>query len=163
MSEQDTLYNVIRDGMHRTVHGSKLKGTDVVTGLADVYEQDTREKLEADVVSILRNAANQTSINTSIGDMLRYTVPGSGAAPWQLEEDACEALASIAERQIAELTAERDELQGAIDAMGNGQMYALYKAKCEECEHLQKVVKIQAESFKGMERELAQARKGVNG
>lgn len=70
---------------------------------------DTREQLEADVASILRNAASHTSINTSIGDMLRYTVPGSGAAPWQLEEDACEALASIVERQIDKLTAERDE------------------------------------------------------
>ena len=34
---------------------------------------------------------------------------------------------------IAELTAERDELQAAIDAMNNGQFYAMYKAKCEEC------------------------------
>ena len=121
----------------------------------DGRDVDTREKLEADVASILRNAASHTSVNTSIGDMLRYTVPGSGAAPWQLEEDACEALASIAERQIAELTAERDELQAAIDAMGNGQMYAMYSEACAERDRLQRVVRTQADSFKALEREIA--------
>lgn len=36
--------------------------------------------------------------------------------------------------EVVRLTAERDDLQAAIDAMGNGQFYAMYKAKCEECE-----------------------------
>lgn len=58
-------------------------------------------------------------------------------------------------RRVAELTAERDELQAAIDAMGNGQFYAMYKAKCDECEQLKKVVRTQAESFKKLECELA--------
>lgn len=35
---------------------------------------------------------------------------------------------------VVRLTAERDELQAAIDAMNNGQFYAMYRAKCEECE-----------------------------
>lgn len=52
------------------------------------------------------------------------------------------------EKQIA-------EMQEAIDAMGNGQFYAMYKAKCEECELLKKVVRTQAESFKKLECELA--------
>ena len=51
--------------------------------------------------------------------------------------------------------AERDELQVAIDAMNNGQFYSMYKAKCEECEQLKKVVRTQAESFKKLECELA--------
>ena len=58
-------------------------------------------------------------------------------------------------RRVAELTAERDELQAAIDAMNNGQFYSMYKAKCEECEQLKKVVRTQAESFKKLECELA--------
>ena len=66
----------------------------------------------------------------------------------------------IAERdelktRVVELTAERDELQAAIDAMNNGQFYSMYKAKCEECEQLKKVVRTQAESFKKLECELA--------
>lgn len=59
------------------------------------------------------------------------------------------------EDDIAELTAERDELQAAIDAMNNGQFYAMYKAKCDECEQLKKVARTQAESFKKLECELA--------
>ena len=58
-------------------------------------------------------------------------------------------------RRVAELTTERDNLQAAIDAMENGQFYAMYKAKCDECEQLKKVVRTQAESFKKLECELA--------
>lgn len=38
--------------------------------------------------------------------------------------------------QFEDLTAERDKLQAAIDAMENGQFYAMYRAKCNECERL---------------------------
>ena len=38
--------------------------------------------------------------------------------------------------KVQEITAERDELQAAIDAMGNGQFYAMYRAKCDECDAL---------------------------
>ena len=37
-----------------------------------------------------------------------------------------------------ELTAERDELQAAIDAIGNGQMYAMYKELRTEVDNLRK-------------------------
>lgn len=135
-------------------------------------EQDTRELLEVDAVSILRNAASHTSTNTSIGDMLRYTVPGSGAAPWQLEEDACEALASIIESQLAKLTEERDELQKRNEQLGYANMWAS-KSEARKIEYidqleaerdeLQKVVRIQAESFRKIEQELKEAKDGVRG
>lgn len=53
MSEQDTLYNVMRDGMqHMTVYGYELKDTDVILGTAhttvtinlDEIEQGTELK-----------------------------------------------------------------------------------------------------------------------
>lgn len=69
--------------------------------------------------------------------------------------DATEEVNRKLNERIAELTAERDELQAAIDAMENGQFYSMYKAKCEECERLKKVARTQAESFKKLECELA--------
>ena len=53
---------------------------------------------EDDAASILRKAAKCTSVNTSIGDVLRYNVPGNGCSAWQTDEDACEALADMVER-----------------------------------------------------------------
>ena len=38
-------------------------------------------------------------------------------------------------RYVDELRVERDELQVAIDAMGNGQFYAMYRKACEERDH----------------------------
>ena len=182
MGEQDTREHMDNGVSVQMCPNDSLQKTENA-----MSEQDTREQLEKDVANILRNAASHTSANTSIGDMLRYTVPGSGAAPWQTAEDACEALASIAERKIDELTAERDELQAAIDAMGNGQFYAMYREVCAErdrlrgelatcqdvnerqdIEHvelkrerdrLQRVVRIQADSFQALERELADLRR----
>lgn len=86
-------------------------------------------------------------------------------------------------RIVAELTAERDNLQAAIDAMENGQFYAMYRRACQErdalkhdrekvwcdcdcCgwqaerEQMQRVIDTQRESFKKMEFELAQAKGG---
>lgn len=176
-------------------------------------EQDTREKLEADVryyaercnTLSRENADLQANVDSLTADAKRWA-------------DAANAQRLVAMEQadrVQELTAERDELQAAIDAMGNGQFYAMYRAKCEECEeavsfakrlenavkdgqpvtlfgvgysptvsmreqeklkkklhrlrrrlakakqqrdYLQKVVKTQAESFKKLEIELAQAR-----
>ena len=71
----------------------------------------------------------------------------------RIDKEAIEAC--IGCNLVDELTAERDKLQAAIDAMGNGQFYSMYKAKCEECERLKKVVRTQAESFKKLECELA--------
>lgn len=70
---------------------------------------------------------------------------------WESERD----YADMCEKHLKELKAERDELQAAIDAMNNRQFYAMYKAKCDECEQLKKVVRTQAESFKKLECELA--------
>lgn len=145
---------------------------EVMDSYRDNKEQDTREKLEADVASILRNAARNTTANTSVGDMLRYTVPGSGAAPWQTAEDACEALASIAEREISELTAElyreRKSREHAYNKLNK--MYAFDGKRVKrineltaEREQLQKVVRIQAESFRKLEQELKEAKDGVRG
>ena len=75
------------------------------------------------------------------------------------------------EDDVAALTAERDELRGAIDAMENGQFYAMYRRACEECDELrreheqerqqmQRVIDTQRESFRKMEFELAQAKGG---
>ena len=90
--------------------------------------------------------------------------------------------------KVQELTAERDELQAAIDAMGNGQFYAMYRRAREErdalaakvdelnahwrksndgwaeanaeaerwrqkCDHMQRVIDTQPDSFLKMERE----------
>ena len=44
------------------------------------------------------------------------------------------------------LKAERDELQAAIDAMGNGQFYAMYRKACEERDHFKDLVRKQSES-----------------
>jgi hypothetical protein len=51
--------------------------------------------------------------------------------------DAANAQRLVAMEQadkVRDLTAERDKLQEAVDAMGSGQFYAMYKTKCEECE-----------------------------
>lgn len=53
---------------------------------------------EDDAVAILRKAAKCTSVNTSVGDVLRYNVPGNEPSAWQTAEDACEALADMVER-----------------------------------------------------------------
>lgn len=67
----------------------------------------------------------------------------------------CRHCTNMVQQDVDKLTAERDELQAAIGAMGNGQFYSMYKAKCEECEQLKKVVRTQADSFKKLEIELA--------
>lgn len=56
---------------------------------------------------------------------------------------------------VCQLEDDNERMRGAIDAMGCGQFYAIYRAKCEECEQLKKVVRTQAESFKKLECELA--------
>ena len=64
--------------------------------LIDLLTDD--EPPVVDAVAILRKAAKCTSVNTSVGDVLRYNVPGNGPSAWQTEEDACEALADMIER-----------------------------------------------------------------
>lgn len=88
--------------------------------------------------------------------------------------DAANAQRLVAMEQadkVQELTVERDELRGAIDAMENGQFYAMYRRACEERdelkrehererEQMQRVIDTQRESFRKMEFELAQAKGG---
>ena len=54
---------------------------------------------------------------------------------------------------IAELTAERDELQAAIDAMGNGQFYAMYEEQRAEVDNLRKRNDNQADTIKRLRAE----------
>lgn len=81
----------------------------------------------------------------------------------------------------AELTAQLDELQAAVDAMGYGQFWAIHREACKErdalrhhkekvwcdcdcCgwqaerERMQRVIRTQAESFRKLEAELAKGR-----
>lgn len=98
--------------------------------LIDLLTDD--EQPEGDAVAILRKAARCTSINTSIGDVLRYNVPGNGCSAWQTAEDACESLADMIERDyvrreyhcktvddnaklFAKVLDERDELRSSLD------------------------------------------------
>lgn len=121
-------------------------------------EQDTRERLEADLNSLCLdclglgwNAAND------LKKAIRKLLDRQAAIT---ERELCARCTPYATTKdyldtIDKLTTERDNLQAAIDAMNNGQFYSMYKAKCEECEQLKKVARTQAESFKKLECELA--------
>ena len=121
---------------------------------------DTREQLERCLRVFLGLCIDEEPDPTNSG--IYYNILGLldrqvaiTSAEWCWSNDALEEELMRKESEIAELTAERDNLQAAIDAMNNGQFYAMYKAKCEECEQLKKVVRTQAESFKKLECELA--------
>lgn len=121
-------------------------------------EQDTRERLEADLNSLCLdclglgwNAAND------LKKAIRKLLDRQAAIT---ERELCARCTPYATTKdyldtIDKLTTERDNLQAAIDAMNNGQFYSMYKAKCDECERLKKVARTQAESFKKLECELA--------
>ena len=122
-------------------------------------EQDTREQLEADLREWINIATYKTFKPRRMLEVMHHWLFRQAAITTaectSEDESFCEACRVAQKRKIAELTAERDELQAAIDAMNNGQFYSMYKAKCEECEQLKKVVRTQAESFKKLECELA--------
>ena len=61
---------------------------------------------------------------------MRYVRAMLGSVVGMTAQDVVAELIELLEDD--ELTAERDELQAAIDAMGNGQMYAMYRQACEE-------------------------------
>ena len=115
-------------------------------------EQDTREKLEADV----RQYANPGDYKNTLGSywekkILSFLDRQASITEREVKErvdfslitQTANALFPDYQEQIAELTAERDELQAAIDAMGNGQMYAMYRQACAErdalCERLEAI------------------------
>ena len=115
-------------------------------------ELDTREQLEKDVYRAADEMEEFTHgekcINTN--KILRWLDRQAAITereccekwPGRANVDKLERRLKLAEEQrdresagcreyihkLAELTAERDELQAAIDAMGNGQMYAMYAA-----------------------------------
>lgn len=136
-------------------------------------EQDTREQLEADVRRSLGYTVDDVfhwldrqkaiterywmqinGANTSANIVLNKRIAELEEEHERIVQEMVDANTRQCER-TNELTAERDELQAAIGAMGNGQFYSMYKAKCEECEQLKKVVRTQADSFKKLEIELA--------
>lgn len=127
-------------------------------------EQDTREQLEADLNDwcwqlwencVVFGYQEANYIKREVWELLDRQAAITTAYCMSEGESCCEACRAAQKRKLAELTAERDELQAAIDAMNNGQFYFMYKAKCEECEQLKKVVRTQADSFKKLEIELA--------
>ena len=106
-------------------------------------EQDTREQLEAEVMVTVGNLVQYCDAHPVLFEKAK----SARCTPYATTKDYLDT--------IDKLTTERDILQAAIDAMENGQFYAMYKAKCEECEQLKKVVRTQADSFKKLEIELA--------
>lgn len=106
---------------------------DINRALIDLLTDE--ELPDGDVAALLRKAARCTSVNTSVGDVLRYNVPGNGCSAWQTDEDACEALADMIERdyvprkrwseavramkaaqdRMEQARDERDELQSRVD------------------------------------------------
>lgn len=122
-------------------------------------EQDTREQLEADVREWIDIATYKTfKPERMLEVMLHWLNRQAAITAREYWHNCCQNHVDYDEEYkpaIDELTAERDKLQAAIDAMENGQFYAMYKAKCEECEQLKKVARTQAESFKKLECELA--------
>lgn len=97
---------------------------------------------DGDAVAILRKAATCTSANTSIGDVLRYNVPGNEPSAWQTEEDACMALADMVERDYVRrgdydfiveilncMKAERDEWKAKAKAKSAKRAAAVERLK----------------------------------
>lgn len=108
-------------------------------------EQDTREKLEADLIEgvyysksrVVDMLDRQAAITTSelCGD---YTY-------MKADRDLKVREAQELQAKVDKLTAECDELQAAIDAMGNGQFYAMYRKACDERDHFKDLVQESAE------------------
>ena len=94
---------------------------------------DTREQLEADInkwweEEYPRDFYTNEDIVRVVGRWLNRQAAITRKECERPNWDYCETCDAL-----AELTAERDELQAAIDAMNNGQFYGMYEAKCEEC------------------------------
>ena len=109
---------------------------------------DTREQLEADVDELFRyQTLRDALVKHVIGLLDRQAAiterqcmerATSERVGWDCAECAeglgkeLDARCDPLKERIAELTAERDELQAAIDAMNNGQFYAMYREACQE-------------------------------
>ena len=134
-------------------------------------DYDTREKLEADVREYLTHggkvAGNQAMLAATIvwldrqAAITERTHAVDNLAIEELRKQVDELTAKHQndydawQLQMDELTAERDRLREAVDALEAGTMWAKYREVCDERDRLQRVVRIQAESFKALEREIA--------
>ena len=93
-------------------------------------EQDTREQLEADIERYLSQAGCH--------EMVCGWLDRQAAITRYIERGMHDFILDRLERENDKLTAERDELQAAIDAMGNGQFYAMYEELRVEVDNLRK-------------------------
>ena len=89
---------------------------------------DTREQLEADLLEWIDIAAYKAFKPERMLEVMLHWLDRQAAITHELDN----VWARAQQTRIAELTAERDELLAAIDAMGNGQFYAMYRRACQE-------------------------------
>lgn len=141
-------------------------------------EYDTREKLEADIwknrINEVDNRGFKFDVKNdddicaeSYDEILSWL--DRQAVITERSHDVDRIALDELRRQRDELTAERDQLREAVDALEAGTMYEAYRKVCfgyaniqrelrevcEERDRLQRVVRIQADSFKALEREIA--------
>ena len=145
---------------------------EVMDSHKDNKEQDTREKLEEDVRSAVHGAyAYEDYIpEDMIIGWLNRQAAITECKFWECYANGNQWEAHQYEIRCAELTAERDKLQEqlqrankSLSTMGILRLNEQIDKLTAECDRLQKVVRIQAESFRKLEQELKEARDGVRG
>ena len=119
-------------------------------------DYDTRENLEADVREYLTHggkvAGNQAMLAATIVWLDRQAAITEREC---MDKWVTYSAGRKLQAEVAELTAERDRLREAVDALEAGTMWAKYREVCEERDRLQRVVRAQADSFGKLEREIA--------
>ena len=145
-------------------------------------EQDTREKLEADLRDELRlvfggnggqryasykfvqslldrqDAITQREFAKAQEESTLEVMRANAKLRKEVEEltaerDTLQGALDIAVQNESKLEAERDELQAAIDAMENGQFYAMYEELRAEVDNLRKRNDNQADTIKRLRAE----------
>ena len=104
----------------------------------------------------LAHAVNQER-GANFDKLIAYPTPDGFIEPWQLVTDEINCLRDF----YAEAAAERDRLREALDDWQAGTFYAKLCEARDERDRLQRVVRIQAESFKALEREIAVLRRSA--
>lgn len=109
---------------------------------------DTREQLEAEVMVTVGNLVQYCDAHPVLFEKAKSWLDRQAAITTKAMQDYVNRKLSIRgwKAQMDKLKAERDELQAAIDAMGNGQFYAMYRKACEERDHFKDLVRKQSES-----------------
>ena len=100
---------------------------------------DTREQLEADIL------AHYKTPEEKLLTVRKWLDRQAAITERRMAKDYEEQAEQLVNDMNA-ARAERDELQEAIDAMGNGQLYAMYRKACEERDHFKDLVRKQSES-----------------